>query len=153
MRINLQPAIIKTIARNRLMVTGFSLLLPKYDPTTPPIITAIPRGKISDGMFSVERKFPNKPEIEFNKINSAETAAAFFVVAQRISKSNGVRKIPPPVPVSPDNNPRKAPTPIATGFDGSLGVSSFNCGMRKGMAEKSKIAPTIILKICDGKFK
>ncbi len=60
-------------------------------------------------------------------MNSAETAAAWRILAQRQNSRSGVRNIPPPVPVSPARNPRPAPTLIAIGRDG-VNVAADICG-------------------------
>src|ERR1700730_16968882 len=65
--------------------------------------------------------------------------------AHRQNSKSGVRKIPPPVPVRPDRNPRPAPTPIATGREGS---AMFGGSLRreiKRTAEKSSTNPIRIL--------
>ena len=67
------------------------------------------KGIINGGNDFVIKRLPAKPEMEFTKINNADTAAAFFASAQPMKSKSGVRKIPPPVPVRPDNNPIPAP--------------------------------------------
>ena len=62
---------------------------------------------------------PAIPEHEFAKMNAAEMAAADFAVDQRKRMSNGVRKIPPPMPISPDRNPIANPNTSSAGNRGS----------------------------------
>jgi len=50
-------------------------------------------------------RLPRKPEAEFTRMKKAETAAAVLVRAQRMSKSSGVRKMPPPVESLPNRSP------------------------------------------------
>src|SRR3982750_3895043 len=67
--------------------------------------------------------------------------------AHRQNKSSGVRKIPPPVPVRPERNPKPAPTPIAIGFVGA--TVSLGSPRRKinRAAEKRSTSPIRILRI------
>src|ERR1035437_8233734 len=74
--------------------------------------------RASGGSRRVLARLPSRPEAEFTRMKRAETAAAVLVRAQRISRSSGVRKMPPPVPVRPESNPRPAPMERAAGRDG-----------------------------------
>lgn len=67
---------------------------------------------------------PSSPDTELTRIKRAETADAVLVRAQCMKITSGVRNMPPPVPVSPDNRPSPAPTPKANGLDGCCGSSS-----------------------------
>src|SRR6184192_4454655 len=88
------------------MVRTGNLRLPKCEPTVPPMIAAPERTAAKAGMDCLALAKPARPAIEFAKINNAETADACFVFAQLEKSKRGVRKIPPPVPVSPERNPK-----------------------------------------------
>ena len=95
---------------------------------------------------------PSRPEAEFTRMKSAETAAAVLVRARRMSKSSGVRKMPPPVPVRPDSSPSPAPIEIAAGREGSRTTSSAPGRRRKRAAENQSTRPTEALKTCVGRL-
>src|SRR2546425_8763833 len=78
-------------------------------------------------------------------MKSAETAAACRICAQPQNRRSGVRKIPPPVPVKPERNPRPAPIPIAVGFDGDVTSAGSLRRKTKRAAEKSSTTPIKIL--------
>ena len=59
--------------------------------------------------FDIPGQSTANPAIELTKMNKAETAAVFFISAQRISKMIGLKIIPPPIPIIPENNPITAP--------------------------------------------
>src|SRR2546430_17422288 len=79
-------------------------------------------------------------------MKTADIAAACRICAQRQNKRSGVRKIPPPVPVRPDRNPRPAPTPIAVGFDGATVSAGSPPRNMNSAAEKKKTRPVKILR-------
>lgn len=65
------------------------------------------------------------PPDELKKIKIEDTAATVLIGIQFNKIDNGVRKIPPPVPVMPEANPNKIPVrAICLGF-GSFGNLSF----------------------------
>jgi hypothetical protein len=49
--------------------------------------------------------FPASPAIELQRMNTAATPDAGFVADHPRNNRSGDRKIPPPVPVRPDNRP------------------------------------------------
>ena len=102
---------VKTTANKRLIITGENFLLPKYEPTVPKTNALTTKDQAKAGKYLVALRFPAKPEAEFTKIKSAETADAVFVFAHPIKIASGVKKIPPPVPVRPDKSPNPAPIP------------------------------------------
>ena len=71
-------------------------------------------------------------------MNKAEIAAARRIDAQRQNRSNGVRKMPPPVPVKPERNPMPAPTPIEAGTDGGSMFGGSPWRKNKRAAENKK---------------
>ena len=76
-------------------------------------------------------------------MNAAEVAAVVRRLAQPASKSNGERKTPPPIPVSPESSPRVAPATSATRTGGfPRAVSTARKVMRKRTAESSNTTPT-----------
>ena len=95
-KINLGPAMTRTVASKIETVRTGNLRLPKYEPIAPPTIAAAER---INGMDCLALTKPARPAIEFTKINAADTADACFVFAQLEKSKRGVRKIPPPVPV------------------------------------------------------
>src|SRR5262249_31110313 len=100
-KISLAPASVSTAARRRLMITTLNRRLPKYDPAVPPTTATPAIATPIDGNARVAAKLPVSPASEFTRMNTALAADAIFVGAQRRRISTGVRKIPPPVPVSP----------------------------------------------------
>jgi len=79
-------------------------------------------------------------------MNSAETAAACRMCAHRQNNRSGVRNIPPPVPVSPERNPRPAPTLMAVGREGvTISVGSARRKIKR-TAEKRSTSPIKIFK-------
>jgi len=52
-------------------------------------------------------------------MKGAATAEVSFVLAQPSISSSGLRKMPPPTPVSPDSRPSTAPIAIASAIGGS----------------------------------
>ena len=59
--------------------------------------------------------FPARPAREFTKMKAAETPADSFAPAQFLNSNSGVRKMPPPDPVSPESSPIPAPDARAEG--------------------------------------
>jgi hypothetical protein len=140
------PAIVNTTANKRLIITGENFLLPKYEPAVPQTSTLTINDQAKGGKYLVALRFPDRPETELTKMNSAETADAVFVLAHPINMTSGVKKIPPPVPVKPAKSPNPAPTPYEMGFDGARGCG-FSFGSSKNFtADNSKMIPTRILK-------
>ena len=66
-----------------------------------PAIAAARSGQATSGSCRALLKFPARPASEFTRMKTTETAAMFFVRAQCLDILSGVRKIPPPLPVSP----------------------------------------------------
>ena len=131
------------ICRNKL---EFIFLLPKYPPRTPPITTI--HIKITEEMGTVPpcKTKPNKPAIEFTKINNAEIAAVCFIVAHPKSSNIGLKMIPPPIPINPDKNPITAPIQSAKGiFSGFIVVLSFPKKPANLNTAISNTVPKIIL--------
>lgn len=76
-------------------------------------------------------------------MNSEETAAASFTLAHRRKSISGVRKNPPPVPVTPDRNPMHPPEAIPVKSVGLeiigrilLAAKQTPCGEPENEAEK-----------------
>ena len=88
-------------------------------------------------------RLPSRPEPEFTRIKRAETAAAVLVRAHRMSRSSGVRKMPPPVPVRPESNPRPAPMERAAGEHGNL--DKVQAAVEGGVIEDAKSIAGILL--------
>ena len=109
-------AISKTKAKTFRNTLLFIFLLPKYPPRIPPIKTTDIKDTEDIGTIPPFDKNPKSPEMEFTKINEAETAALFLISAQPKSKSTGLKMIPPPIPIKPDKNPIKAPISNAKGI-------------------------------------
>ena len=82
----------------------------------PPIKTTVIKDTEDIGTIPPFDKKPKSPEIEFTKINNAETAALFLMSAQPKSKITGLKIMPPPMPINPDKNPINAPINNANGM-------------------------------------
>src|SRR2546429_8422935 len=104
-------------------------------------------------MYCLAQTNPAGPAIEFNKINNEKTADACFVFAQLEKSKRGVRKIPPPVPVSPERNPM--PEPTARAADNGGGVTAGGSPRRKNnrAAEKNSTSPIMIFKARAGNWR
>ena len=90
----------------------FIFLLVINDPKAPPRATAKINGKVND-IFNLkvfEAMSPLKPAIELHKIKREASAATVRASFHPIKLSVGERKIPPPMPETPDSNP--IPLPI-----------------------------------------
>jgi len=74
----------------------------------------------------------------------ADVPAAKRVPAQPAAIINGVRKMPPPVPVSPASSPMTAPltTPRTTGKRGGNSSPARAAVTPKRKAAKMRVAPT-----------
>ena len=55
------------------------------------------------------RSWPKRPEVELNNIKAADKPPAILGPAIFRKRRSGVKKIPPPVPVSPESKPSIAP--------------------------------------------
>jgi hypothetical protein len=108
---SLNPAMVKTTANRRLIITGENFLLPRYEPAIPQTNALATNDQAKVGKYFVALRFPARPETEFTKTNNAETEDAVFVRAHPISITSGVKNIPPPVPVKPAKSPNPAPAP------------------------------------------
>ena len=91
-KINLGPAMARTVASKIETVRTGNLRLPKYEPIAPPTIAATERINANAGMDCLALTKPAIPAIEFTRINNAETAEASFVFAQLEKSKRGVRK-------------------------------------------------------------
>src|SRR5512135_464723 len=85
--------------------------------------------------------------MELIRMNAAVGAALSRTVAHPASTSSGLRKIPPPTPVSPDNRPMPAPIASASGTGGGPVTSralTFDVivSVNSRTAEYSSTAPT-----------
>ena len=67
---------IRTTASSRLMSTGENLLLPKKEPAVPQTTALATNDHANVGNHFVALRFPARPEMEFARMNSAETADA-----------------------------------------------------------------------------
>jgi len=145
---NFQAARSNTRARQRRIQATGRWRLPRRDPTDPATSTTInirpnPAGRPHPAAPAGRaRRSPAKPMKELPRMNREATAAAWRVEAQRPSSSNGVRKTPPPVPVSPASSPRPAPQPTKTRADGARSVAGSRGCCRKRNAEASSTRPT-----------
>ena len=83
--------------------------MPSWVPIKTPPRTAKAYKNIAFGIKLTEVIFPKRPDIELNKINAAAVPEAPFTLVQPKKTINGDRKIPPPVPVSPEINPIMTP--------------------------------------------
>ena len=93
-------------------------LLPNSAPIIPPRMTASAQ-KSKDGCNVVSTEItPNIPAMELTKINAAATPEITFRGAQCKKTNNGLRKIPPPTPVTPDKKPKIPPNNRRMGLEG-----------------------------------
>lgn len=76
--------------------------------------------KTTGGKEFTEDRLPNKPAIELRRINPAAVPEAALTVVQRIKTIIGDKKMPPPVPVSPEIKPIIIPVKKA-----SIGFTLF----------------------------
>ena len=60
---------------------------------------------------------PVIPEIEFISINNEAEATICFADPALIKKSIGLKKIPPPIPTTPERKPNAPPTEIEIGIE------------------------------------
>ncbi len=77
------------------------------------------------------------------RTSCAETPAAFLGVDQLPMRSSGVRKMPPPTPVTPESNPMIAPK-ISAAITGTSWIDSVSClsANSRRAAAKTRIAAT-----------
>src|SRR4030095_5584090 len=66
---NFNPAIRRTVARNSEITRTAKRLLPKCEPTMPPMIAAAARMRPSEGIERTFVKYPTSPAIEFTQMN------------------------------------------------------------------------------------
>ena len=88
---------------------GLNLRLPYQAPAVPPIIAKPAHKYISDENDWADKDAPANPEMEFKKINAADTAAVCFILLQCNNSKTGLNKIPPPMPIIPDTKPSNPP--------------------------------------------
>src|SRR5947207_15027471 len=98
-KINLEPAMTRTVASKIETVRSGNLRLPKCEPIAPPTIAAAERLNANAGEDCLAQTKPPRPAIEFTRINNPETADASFVFAELKKSKSGVRKIRPTGPV------------------------------------------------------
>jgi hypothetical protein len=83
-------------------------------------VAAIDQNHKLDGKVGNLVKYPSNAAIELTNINAAETPTDCLIVAQPFSSKMGLRKIPPPTPVSPDNSPITIPRATDNQFGTAL---------------------------------
>ncbi len=105
-----------TTARQRRRVLILNFFAPKLDPKYAPINAAIIQLIIAGFKLMPFILKAINPEMEFNKIKSAETAAASLRFAHDKRIITGVSNIPPPIPIKPDINPIIQPINKANGI-------------------------------------
>src|SRR6476661_5813716 len=152
-KINLEPAMTRTVASKIETARTGNWRLPKYEPIAPPTIAATERINANAGMDCLALTKPARPAIEFTKINNAETADACFVFAQLEKSKRGVRKIPPPVPVRPERNPMPEPTASAAGKGGGATAGGSPRRKNNRAAETSSTSPIMIFKTRAGNWR
>src|SRR5574343_859499 len=97
------------------MVAGLKRPLPYSAPIKPPTRTAADhQGGAGATKMPLESR-PAIPEIELTKMKAAAVPEITRTGAQHMSSISGLRKTPPPTPVSPDRNPSNAPQTRRTG--------------------------------------
>ena len=81
-------------------------------PIKTPNNTENPYKNIVLGIKFIDATLPKRPEIELKRIKAAAVPEAPFIVVQPRININGDKKIPPPVPVSPERRPIIYPAKI-----------------------------------------
>lgn len=89
----------------------------------PPIRAIGTSKKESNGMLLFIIRNPVIPAIEFTNMNKAETAAASFILPHAKRIIIGLKIIPPPIPIKPENKPIPNPKNKANGIFSSLFLS------------------------------
>jgi len=92
------------------------------------------------------RKYPVNPAIELRRMTPATIDVLSRIVHQLKRISNGLKKIPPPIPVRPAKKPRIAPTSIRTFLLGIIiwieGFPALDCNFH---AENMSTRASILL--------
>src|ERR1041385_2704401 len=114
------PATARTTA-SILRISGLvNRRLPYSAPNQPPTSTAPTRIPVCHGSeIDLTMNAPASPAIELTRMKGAATAEVCLVPAQPAISSSGLRKMPPPTPVSPESNPRPPPMSMASASGGS----------------------------------
>ncbi len=89
-------------------------LIPSCVPTMTPKSTAQENNNTVAGNSWIDAILPIKPDNELKKIKAEAVPDASLMEVHPKKTIKGDRKIPPPVPVNPDNNPITAPSMSAT---------------------------------------
>lgn len=79
----------------------------------PPSTTTIAQIGSTRGTSRTLDTLPRRPETELTRMNAAARLALSRMSAHRVKTSNGLRKMPPPVPVNPERNPIAPPLATA----------------------------------------
>src|SRR5579859_2978987 len=94
-------------------------LVPKVVPSRPPRITATIYKGNSGGSEQTVARLPSSPAIELPKMKSAAMPDVVRRSDHDIKIMTGDKKMPPPVPVSPDRNPMPIPMRMLSQIGGS----------------------------------
>jgi hypothetical protein len=111
---NFKAANMSTKERILLRFISEKYRLPVREPNTPPTSTTSNQRGNSGSSFKPVVAIPSSPVSEFRKINKADTADASLGRAYPPINNIGVRRIPPPIPMSPEIKPMISPTSKAT---------------------------------------
>src|SRR5712691_5639999 len=118
-----RPASASTTASSRRSVTSASRRTPNSEPTMPPTTTAPAHSGAALGSACTLMVSPKRPATELTRIKAAETLALWRGSAHPITRRSGLKKMPPPIPVSPETKPSPAPKSSA-----SIRGTSLGCG-------------------------
>ena len=88
----------------------FNFIDPKKAPQIPPINAIATYPYISGLKVIPLVNWAVSPDKELTKMNNALMAAVCFISVHFSNKRTGERIIPPPIPISPERKPIKAPT-------------------------------------------
>ena len=80
-------------------------MIPSCVPIITPHNTENENRNIVLGMKFIDVMLPKRPDIELKRINAAAVPEAPLIVVQPRIRISGDKKIPPPVPVSPESKP------------------------------------------------
>ena len=92
----------------------FRCLIPSCVPIITPKSAAEENNNTVVGNSWIDAILPIKPDNELKKIKAEAVPDASLMEVHPKKTIKGDRKIPPPVPVNPDNNPITAPSMSAT---------------------------------------
>ena len=103
-------------------------------PAQPPAYRPLPEETAGDlpqafdcsaaGSSGATRITPSSPAIELSRMKAAAIPDITRTSAQRRNSSSGLRKMPPPTPVSPDSRPSAAPQANSSADDGVRSAAS-----------------------------